>query len=566
MVVVGSGLAGSSAVLTLLDSSDQTKVILIEKQHFLGGNSVYASSGMNAVDEEARSLGDSVELFAADMARSSGRGSEFASNPLVVTLTKEAEEALLWVRTRVQQPFSSLGKLGGHSKARTHRPDQGMAGAELVYGIHKLFKPYVESGRLEILKGTRVLDIGMDPTQSEVKTVHVVNSSSGERIIANVAAIIFATGGFSANRTLLPDRLRRFGTTNGAFTTGDAVEILTKKGAAFVDMDKVQLHPTAFSAVIGHSEDSSSNDNPQQQQPLCAEILRGVGGILLDAQGLRFCDELGTRAYVSGKMLERYDQEKDFVLLLTDEQAQKAQHFVSVYEKRNLLRAFKSIEDVERGMNFPAGSLRTTLREYASVSSSAKDSFGKTSFPSATSFLSARTYYAGRVQPAVHYCMGGVAIDNHGRVLSRATSRPITGVYAAGEVTGGVHGDNRLGGNGMTEGVVFGRKTALSVLTDRLGGATQPRQAPKAQGARDKSSSSRRMIPPQELARHASRDDCWVAIHGKVYDFTSFLEEHPGGAQSILDVAGKDGTELFDEIHTVGFLDDFTPVGLMVPS
>jgi flavocytochrome c len=549
IVVVGSGLAGSSAALTLLDAIgsrlDAPHVLFLEKQNFLGGNSVYASSGMNAVDEKARRLGDSFEAFAQDMAKSSGKGDAFAFDPMVAALTGDSEDALHWVRERVGVDFSQLGKLGGHSFARTHRPERGQAGAELVFAIHKLLKGFADAGRLTIAKGERLLGMRREPQTGllEVKT--------DKQTLADVSAVILATGGFAANKSLLPGALRPFGTTNGPFTTGDAVYALRELGAEFRDMDKVQLHPTAF-----------SSDDKSAQQPLCAEILRGVGGILLNSKCQRFADELGTRAYVSNRMVA--SKEKDFVLLLSAEQAKQAEHFRSTYLKRGLLVEVDSTADVARFAGCDESVLRTTLNEYAKNGREGLDGFGKKSFPSAETLVSTRVYYAGRVQPAVHYCMGGVATDAWGRVLA-SQSRTLPRVYAAGEVSGGLHGENRLGGNGMTEGLVFGRRAARAVLKDILG-LDAPMAKPLGMGdlTHAKKPSGKLQLTVGELAKHRTPGDCWVAIRGKVYDFSSFLNEHPGGSKAILDVAGKDGTELYEEIHTAAFLEDFTPIGELV--
>lgn len=565
VVVVGTGLAGSTATLSLLDSGKVDKVYLIEKQAFLGGNSVYASSGMNAVDQQARDGGDSVELFANDMAKSSGRGMDFAKDPLVQALTGESESALQWIRERAKQPFPSIGQLGGHSKPRTHRPEHGMAGAELVYALHRLMKKYQDDGTLVVLKSARVRSLQVRDLAGhlrQVTGVHVSFANGTDLAIADATAIVLATGGYAANHSLVPEWMRRFGTTNGPFASGDGLELVQSVGGDFVDLDKVQLHPTAFSSQDKSADDALVEARMQGAQPLCAEILRGVGGVLLDSQGKRFVDELGTRAFVSTKMIERYPAEDDFVILLSGNQAPKTSH-VEHYVKRGLMKEFHNLKQVAEWMRLADSStLHQTLTEYEHSALMKTDPFNKKTFPNVENFANSTRFFAGRVQPSLHYCMGGVRVDENAHVLN-ASKKKILGLYAIGELAGGVHGDNRLGGNGMTEGLVFGRRAARVVLEDANVKLVENESQAQTQAKRIETPATKTLqkIAASELARHSTAEDCWIAIKGKVYDFTSFLSEHPGGPKSVLDHAGKDATKIYEEIHSLAFLDDFVPVG-----
>jgi len=170
----------------------------------------------------------------------------------------------------------------------------------------------------------------------------------------------------------------------------------------------------------------------------------------------------------------------------------------------------------------------------------------------------------------------------------RADGVPIDRLSAAGEVTGGVHGNNRLGGNSLLECTVFGsivgtRLTIASqmppppppallaggsgaagaaaalaaVALNAAGSATAATPAAAAATAAP-SASSLREVSAEELAAHATVSSCWVALHGIVYDFTTFAEEHPAGAESILKLGGTDGTEMYETVHNLKMLDDFT--------
>ena len=152
----------------------------------------------------------------------------------------------------------------------------------------------------------------------------------------------------------------------------------------------------------------------------------------------------------------------------------------------------------------------------------------------------------------LHYCMGGITIDTEGNVLNRDGS-VIPGLHAAGEVTGGVHGVNRLAGNSLLECTVFG-----SIVGQKI-----PIQTPVRVGSFGSGESvvadpkELRAVSKEELQRHNTPEDCWVAIHGKVYDLTEFAQEHPAGPLSIHELAGQDGTKAFSAVHSLGIMDDF---------
>ena len=574
-VVIGSGLAGLSASLTMLDKG--MHVVLVEKEKFLGGNSVKASSGINAVDAAARDGGDSVDAFVYDILKSSKLAEP---TPLMEKLAEESEGAITWVRERLNQPLPKLARLGGHSFARTHRPDAGMAGAEIIFALEKLLGSYVRSGALEIRKSSRAVELVLTPpsetpdAQQRISAVKVVNLLTNETDTIEASFVMLATGGFandlpssSSSSSTLPEsgqslvaefapHLLRFPTTNGAFTTGDGIKMARALGVAEVDMDSIQLHPTGF---VDPAEPGA------HYKVLCAELLRGVGGILLNSQGERFANELGTRDVLSQAILDttKTAATPNVWLVLSASAAKAADSHVPFYVKRGLLRKYESVTDAAESMGLDSEVLLASLRRYESLAADAPDEFGKSTFPNAADLTSGNALYVGTVTPVLHYCQGGLAIDTSGRVL-RSVKPPVAipGLFAAGEVTGGLHGRNRLGGNSMTECVVFGRVVGSEIA--RLAGHTI-NVAADSGGAADPESASDapplRAISAQELGQHNSASDCWIALHGKVYDVTDFLDEHPAGPDSLLRSAGADATDVFDSVHTLQMLDDFVPIG-----
>ena len=191
------------------------------------------------------------------------------------------------------------------------------------------------------------------------------------------------------------------------------------------------MHPTGF-------HNPADPDNKVKQ--LCAEILRGEGAIMLSRQaGERFANELGTRDYVTGRMIETdapaaTDTPLLFALLLNAAAAAKAETHISLYTKKKLIFKFETLEELaawdfwgEEGSSVSAATLAAELKKYDGFAAQGADPFGKTFFHN-TPFggAGAGPYYAGIVTPVIHYCMGGIAIATDGSVLNDGTVPPVT--------------------------------------------------------------------------------------------------------------------------------------------
>ena len=565
-IIIGSGLSGLTAALTLVDRG--AKVVIIEKQPFMGGNSAYASSGINAArqtsDESVTEDLDNANKFAEDAFKSSEMKDNLGhpSHTLIPVLTSRSFDALEWARNRVSVDLSKVGQLGGHSYPRTFRPATGMAGSELIFAISKIIKSF-PGNKVDLRMKTSAKEILVDATGKAIGVkVRVEGKDEDEDIFAD--NVIIATGGFANDRTntsLLSKytpELTQFATTNGKFATGDGHKMSIQAGASVVDMENVQVHPTAF--IDLQFPDAS-------RKTLCAEILRGLGGILLNTKGERFVDELGTRKHIVETMQSQENNEKlQFTILLSPEMAAQADKHVPHYYKKGLLKKFETLEEVAAWMKVDLNTLENTLDVYNEASVSGNDAFGKKHFkntPIPKSRGDSKEYfYGGLVTPALHYCMGGISIDGSGHVLKNDGSI-FNGLYAAGEATGGLHGVNRLGGNALTECIVFGRVVGEVIEIKEEDLVSEP-ELSSVEASDNNLGTKKKLISKEELAKHNSAEDCWVSIGNQVYDLTDFLEEHPSGPQPILDLAGKDGTEEFDAVHTRGMLDDFDIVGELV--
>ncbi len=278
---------------------------------------------------------------------------------------------------------------------------------------------------------------------------------------------------------------------------------------------------------------------------------------------------MGTRAYVTNMMLSHdeyyakhgvWNKTNDlptFALVLSSSAASDGQKHVDHYMHKGLLTRIEGVAQLAEWMDQDVSQIRETLLEYRKDADEGIDAWGKKAFqglPSAD--LDNEVFYAGRVTPVLHYCMGGITIDAEGNVLDEERN-VIEGLYAAGEVAGGVHGNNRLGGNSLLECTVFGTIVGKKVPVV----SRNTRNPPGTQQAETKlPPPPLKDVPMSELAKHNTEDDCWVAIFGKVYDLTSFAEEHPAGAESIYILGGQDGTEAFQSVHNAGMMEDFEEV------
>ena len=547
-VIVGSGLAGLTAALTILDRGG--RVLILEKQATLGGNSVKASSGMNACCRTTAhdDPSDTLDLFTKDTTVSAGSTAQPA---LIKVLIEQSASALEWVHQRLDLQFDQVAQLGGHSVPRTHRPSQGMVGAALIGRLATVLRENPEQCTIF----TQATATGLETTEDGIVTGVTYENELDERYTVSAPHTILATGGFASDPQWL-QRIRPelvvFGTTAGSFSTGDGLTLAgSATAAATLDLDLIQLHPTGF---------VDPTLPTQRNKILAAEVLRGVGGILLTDQGQRVANELGLRSEVTRKMLEHADtsflatgvwpKERTppvMNLILSGTAAQKAKTHVDWYVSRGLLAKYVGLHALAEHLQISDSILEATLQEYRDYAEQGADPFGKTVFPD---LFDDGVFYAGLVTPVLHYCMGGLRIDTSGRVLNEQ-GLPVGGLYAVGETTGGVHGDNRLGGNSLLECAVFGRVVGKNVYIQEKRYQRKPAKSNiKGLPILSSKTSAKRKITAAVLAEHASDDSCWVAIRDRVYDLTAFALQHAGGRDPIRLYCGKDATEIFHRIHS----------------
>ena len=449
IVVIGAGGAGMTAAIQAVQDG-ATDVVILEKMPVTGGNTTRSTGGLNAAGtsyQEADGVEDSVELFVEDTMKG---GKELNVKELVTVMAENSAGAVDWVN-EIGGDLSVVGMFGGASVKRIHRPtDTSAVGPMLV----KALNAKTEELGIPVLLETTAEKILVDDSG---KVCGVTGTDKdGQEFTIDCTAVVLATGGFGANSDMVveykPD-LAGFCTTNHAGATGDGIAMAKELGAAFVDMEQIQTHPTV---------------NPDTQT-MYTEGVRGNGAILVNKEGKRFCNELETRDVVSAAILEQTDGE---CYLVFDQAVRESLAAIESYIKAGIVTEADTPEALGEAIGIDGAALAETLKTYAGYKAAGKDEdFGRESMELA---LDKPKYYAALCAPAIHHTMGGVKINTKTEVL-KEDGTAIPGLFAAGEVTGGVHGANRLGGNAVTDIVVFGRiaGTAAEDYVAANGGHTE---------------------------------------------------------------------------------------------
>ena len=439
MVIVGAGGAGLSAAVAAAETNNGLKIVVLEKEAIIGGNTNSSTGGINAAETDIqKGLGieDSKQLFYDDI-MSGGKYENIPS--LVENLVEHAPVTISWL-TGLGVDLTDVGLMGGSSVKRTHRPKGGTAiGPHLM----KVLKEATSNKDIEIRMSNKVTGL-LTAVDGSVTGVKVENANGTAYTLA-AKAVIIATGGFGANLdmvTSLQPTLKGFATLNHPGATGDAFGWVTAIGGATIQMANIQIHPTA--EATNHI--------------LITEAVRGNGAILVNHESKRFCNEMDTRDVVSAAILAQTQGE---AFLIFDQGVRKSLASIETYANQHLLKEGATVAELAQTIDVPAADLEATLNRYNAYQKEGVDKdFGR-SATGMTASLETAPYYAVRVTPAIHHTMGGLSVNTNTQVL-RADGTPIPGLYAAGEVTGGLHGANRLGGNGVADIVVNGRLAGIN--------------------------------------------------------------------------------------------------------
>ena len=436
IVIVGAGGAGMTAAIMAQQAGKQ--FIILEKMPYVGGNTTKATGGMNAAEthyQKEQGIEDSVELFAAD---TMAGGHDLNDPELVRTLAEQSAGAIDWLDS-IGADLPKISFSGGASTNRIHAPADGSAVGN--YLVDKFSEKLKELG-VEVMLNTTATALIVE--DGKIAGVKAEGKEAAYTIKAK--AVILATGGFGANLDMIADYrpdLQGTVTTNAPGATGDGIVMAQAVGAALVDIEQIQLHPTV----------------EQTTSMLITESVRGDGAILVNQSGHRFTNELLTRDAVSAAELA---QEGQYAYIIFDQHLRDNLKAIEKYVKNGLTVQADTIEELARKLNIYPYFLTMTMNQWNEAVKAQDDAaFGRTT--GMDNDLTTPPYYAIKIAPGIHHTMGGVKINTKAEVIDTNGSA-IPGLFAAGEVTGGVHGGNRLGGNAVADIVIFGRIAAESAI------------------------------------------------------------------------------------------------------
>ena len=435
VVVIGGGGAGFAAAVSAKEAG--ANVILVEKLASVGGNTLisggeYAAPANDIQKEEG--IEDSKELFAKDVEEAGG-------NPeLIKVLADKATEDAYWLRDDIGVEWlDSLMFFGGHSVKRSLIP-AAHTGNEL---IKNYLKKSEELG-IEVLTETDVKEI----LSKDGKVCGIKAETKNGELVVNAKSVVVASGGFGANADMCYENDKEIDehvlSTNSPGATGDGILMAEKLGADTVDMDKIQLYPVC--------------DVETGKLLYCGDTRLVGGALLVNKEGKRFVEELGTRReismaikaqtdYVGYVLWDETSNEKTGTMKSNPEEAK------SLFDRGLMVKA-DTLEELADHFGIDKDALLETVKTFNE--NSAKKEDPEFNLRMLGWQVKDAPFYMMKAAPAVHHTMGGLKINTDAQVLNK-DGEWIDGLYAAGEVTGGIHGSNRLGSVAIADITVFGR-------------------------------------------------------------------------------------------------------------
>ncbi len=447
VVVVGSGFAGLAAAIEARAAG--SNVLVIEKAKGYGGNSTISDGVMAAAGTDLQKkagITDSPDLLAEDMLRA---GLHLNQVELVRTVAEHSVEAFRWTIDFLGMTYQNrVDQFGGHSVPRCYTPlrrsgsqyIRPMLGKAKAMGVAFRTRIHLEALLQDEAGGVRGVAVGREDSLAE-------SPAGGQRRILARRAVVLATGGFAddiAFRTAQDPRLGPdVGSTNKTGTTAQGLQAAMRIGALAVHLSWIQLGPWAC-----------PDEKFYGVGPDFASYIAFPYGILVDPHtGCRIVNELADRRTRADAILNAGHP----CISMTDSSAVAVSGFrIDRCLKRGVVKAFDSLKGLAGNFDIPFEGLRETVAKYnQAVSGGLDPDFGKPILARALP-IETPPFFAMRTFPKVHHTMGGVLIDTQARVLD-LQRQPIAGLYAAGEVAGGVHGACRLGSCAITDCLVFGR-------------------------------------------------------------------------------------------------------------
>lgn len=438
VVIVGGGGAGLAAAIEAHDNG--ASVVVLEKMSSVGGNTMISGGEMAAAGnwiQKEEGIEDSVEKHVDDTLKG---GDHKNDKKLVTKLATDAAATAEWLKDHVGVVFEDhLFMFGGHTAKRSLIP-KGASGFELIEKLEAKAKELdipikLETKAVELIKdGDKIAGVKAEKNGKEI----IFHANNG---------VVLATGGFGSNvemrKRFNSEYDEHYLSTNGEGITGDGIIMAEAVGADLVGMEYIQSYPIC---------------DPLTGKLLYVDDARFISTILVNKEGKRFVEELDRRDVISSGIInqtgscayEVWDQNITDISKIAEHHKAEMDYLLD----NDLLVKADTLKEAAEFFGIDANQLEKTVARYNEFAKKGKDEdFNKRGkmIP-----IEKAPYYIVKAVPAIHHTMGGIKIDTDAHVISKDGSI-VEGLYAAGEVTGGIHGTNRLGSNAIADIMVFGR-------------------------------------------------------------------------------------------------------------
>ena len=476
LIIAGAGLSGLAAAYEaskLLDYS--LKILLLEASSKYGGNSNNEIDGINLLippDNDEFKNNDNFTCYYDD---SFDFGRYASEKDLLTILVNNSYELYDFLFYELNCNSLKLIKSEGSKVPRTliYNSEEDEEEKITTGGFlsNLLYNKIKNISSINILFNSNFVDLVINEDYTEIKGV-IYQIQQDYKIInvtAKSKAIILATGGygsdFYAEESLLKEFLVQYyylPTFATEYTQGVGIKIGRNKGAVLIDQRQAEIYPTCFVDL---------SDRFNKHKIIAPDLFRELGGILMNKRGKRFCDEMSDRRFVGQSILKNCNivtnpniiKQYEGFLIINEEIKENYGEKVNDYISKGYLKKYESFDEFANEMKISEyyTNIRKSIINYNQACDQNRDMFGKGKFP--TKFKMGNTIYVGIITPCIFHTLGGVRISEKAEILNEE-KRPIKGLYASGQIIGGIHGVMSMQGNILTQSIVFGRLAAKSAI------------------------------------------------------------------------------------------------------
>ena len=464
VVVIGSGFAGLAAAYEAKKAG--ASVVVLEKMRTPGGNSIINGGIIAAAGsplEAEKGLKDSPQQLFEDMLRE-GLGYNYPE--LVKPMAEASVATVMWTKNELGAKYTDiLVQEGGHAVPRSYQT-YNSSGSAIVLPLLEKLKGIGVEPRLQVYLQKILRDKDGRVKGVEVREGYTFPKADSGKVkyIKAKKAVVLAYGGFGqdvAFRTIQDPKLTaKFESTNQPGATGEAWREAFRIGCTPVQLDWIQVGPWA-----------SPDEKGFGLGPHFAQEAAAMYGVWINTKtGKRFISELANRKLRADKIMELGNKGENCIAVADANGASWVKDKLPKLMERGVVKQFNTLDDLAKAYNVPPDVFKQTIENYNKFVAQAKDDeysryMNKNAKPIATA-----PFYAMRLLPKVHHCMGGVRINPQSQAIDFMTDKPIPGLYAAGEAVGGVHGAVRLGSCATLDCLFFGRIAGQNAAKEKAWG------------------------------------------------------------------------------------------------